>query len=1436
MVFTKQEEHGSQTLARSGWCLLLSIASLTGVGLISHAFAQPIVPAPDGTGTVVQQNGDRFDIQDGTISSDGTNLFHSFSQFNLDANQTANFLANPAILNILGRVTGGNPSAIDGLIQVSGSNANLFLMNPAGIIFGANAQLDVPASFTATTATGIGFGDSWFEAFGTNDYNQLVGLPNALRFDNSQVGAIVNAGNLAVTSGQTLSLIGGTVVSTGTLTAPEGTITVTAVPGSHRVSLNQAGQLLSLEVDLPTNPEGNPLPLAPLMLPELLTGGGGEVTGITVTPQGQAQLTNSNTAIAVGDVAVNQLSAGTATLSGDRNLTLIDSQLVTTGDLNLLAGDTVFVRDSVANPFLAQAGGNLLIRGDLGIDILALNHLSQTPFVSGGDLSLISDGTISGDAHYASGGRFSVLNLSGGGGDFVSFYDPIISSTEDVTFGNYTGVSLKVETLGSITVTGDITITGQDFNLFVACGGVVPAFKPPAVQIAARKGALKFPLFPQENPRELLAQNCSDDARTLGDVPALILRAGLDELIERNPDFDYGGSLAEIPPGTADFGGATFTPTGGTSAPGNVTVNGDILVGALDDGRQVGGPVIITATGDIQTGNINTFATDATFDGDLPITQGGDVFLQAEGEIQTGAINTSAIPVQDNFGEAIGGSVTVQAGDAIAIDDITTTAESFGNAQGGQVEFSTTGGSIETGALDTSANSVVGNALGGSVILNAAGDIRFNTINTQATQVDPPGDSEATGGDVAIAASGVVRGEGELLVDGTPISILTQSVGFGILQGGSVEIEHDGGFDNFRFIVGDATNNGLAGGIQTGDGNGNGVIIQPQTIPEVGTLVPNNDIFEAGNPDIDGVRITFINQAPTLTGNSKLPDTLQNQPLTFTFADLNALVSDINSDNTTIQIADIAAGILTRNGVAIASGDTLVSGDVLVYTPPTNVTGQVNALTIQASDRVSFSNPLQVSVNLTDPPPPPPPPPPPSPPPEPPPPPLPDDPIPTVNPIPDEFPPPNLPITRGLPPQVEIDTEVAVVDERFTQEFVQHFGLLETPQIISLDETREILQDIEKDTGIKPALLYAVFFPAKLPPDADLDNLPPRADDQLELLLVTADGTPIRRRVSGVTRSQVLDVAQKFRRTVTNVINPSGYLAPAQQLYQWLVAPIEEDLQVQDIDNLVFLVEAGLRSLPFAALHDGNGFIVERYSIGLMPSLSLTDGRYEDVRNAQVLAMGSEEFVEQSDLPAVPLELELISDRLWSGQSFLNDAFTIDNLKQARNRNPYGIVHLATHGEFRPGKPGNSYIQFWNGKLGLDRIRELGLNDPPAELLVLSACRTALGDEEAELGFAGLAVLAGVKTALGSLWYVSDEGTLALMTTFYEQLQTAPIKAEALRQAQLEVIRGQVRIEGGQLVTRDNRFPLPPDLAQLGDKSLTHPYYWSAFTTIGSPW
>jgi CHAT domain-containing protein len=261
-------------------------------------------------------------------------------------------------------------------------------------------------------------------------------------------------------------------------------------------------------------------------------------------------------------------------------------------------------------------------------------------------------------------------------------------------------------------------------------------------------------------------------------------------------------------------------------------------------------------------------------------------------------------------------------------------------------------------------------------------------------------------------------------------------------------------------------------------------------------------------------------------------------------------------------------------------------------------------------------------------------------------------------------------------------------------------------------------------------------------------------------------------------------------------------------------------------------------------MHDGQQFLIQKYSLARVPAFKFTDSNYTDLRNAQVLAMGASDFAETANkepLPAVPLELGAIA-RQWPGQSFLNQDFTIVNLQSQRRQQKYGIIHLATHAEFRPGTPNKSYIQFWETQLGLDQMRDLKWNNPPLELLVLSACRTALGDKEAELGFAGLALQSGAKSALASLWYVSDAGTLALMSEFYQELKISRpkdppiIKAEALRQAQIAAIEGKVTIEGGQLRSSRGETPLPPSIPKLDSKDLSHPYYWAAFSIIGSPW
>ena len=1350
--------------------------------------AQAVLPANDGTGTVVTPNNNRLDIRGGQTSQDGANLFHSFSQFGLSQEQIANFQSNPTIRNILGRVVGGDASLINGLIQVTGGNSNLFLINPAGMVFGPNARLDVPASFTATTANGIKFGEQWFNATGANDYAALVGTPSTFAFTMKQPGAIANFGDLAVGQGQNLALVGGTVASTGTLSAQGGQLTVAAVPGENLVRISQAGHLLSLEIQ-PSDPTQNQPQSwtgATASLPELLTGKGeGYVKGLSVN-HNQVELTGSGIPIKPGDVVAKAVTAQTATLSASQDLTLVESQLRTSGDLNLLAKDTVRARDSIIQPLSTKAGGNLTIQGNQGIDILALNH-PETPFQSGGNLRLISDGTISGDAHFASGGSFSILSLSGGPGTFVSQYDPIISSNGDVTFGNYTGTALKIESKGSITG-GNITITGADSSL---------------------------------NPN-----GTDPDIATLRSGPALILRAGLTTL--QNPLSDPLQNVFNVPPDSPPLGTGTppaiFSATGGPSSPGNIVVQSiNTAVITNPDGAGDGGPVILQASGNITTNEINSFSNSSSFAFAPGAGKGGAVSLEAGGSISTGIINSY-----------FNGS-------------------NFYGSEGGAVTLTTTGGSISTGAIN-SFSSNTGNlaspgfSKGGAVSLKAGKNVSFNSINTQGIgsrqdfETNAILEQRGLGGNVSIIANGVVQGTGTVsnpVISTTePLPAVpanTTILSQGSLQGGSVTIQHDGGLDNDRFTVGDATKNGTTGAINTGTQtvSSTKIIPDPVSVP----LIPNNDVFTQGDPNVDGIQITFINQAPALIpANVSLPDTQQNKSSTFTVASLNPVISDVNLDSTSIQIESITAGTLKRNGIVLNPGDTVSLNDTLEYIPPLNATGFVNAFRLRASDRVSFSSPQQIAVNVLPPIDPPPIDLPPI---------IPND----QNPEQLKTPPPVPPPLVNIPPPLRGDPEVVKIDDSFTNRFEQYFGRDRVS--LSLTDPRDILGRIEKETGVKPALIYVVFEPESLPAAGSTSATADRQtkhsgdrvhqdSDQLELLMVTAEGKPVRKRIPGMMRSQVIAIADRFRSEVADrrKTRTQSYLKPAQELYRLMVAPLEPDLKTREVQNLVFLMDDGLRSMPIAALHDGKQFLIEKYSAGLMPSLSLADTRYVNIKKTQVLAMGASEFTDLNPLPAVPAELSTITGGLWPGRSFLNEAFTLQNLKAQRQQEPFGIVHLATHGEFQRGTPENSYIQLWDTKLQLNQLRELGWNDPPVELLVLSACRTALGDEEAELGFAGLAVQAGVKSALASLWYVSDIGTLALITNFYQQLQKAPIKAEALRQAQMAMLTGKVHIKDGELrgIGQRGEVPLPESLAEYANSNLTHPYYWAPFTMIGNPW
>jgi filamentous hemagglutinin family protein len=1396
------------------------------------AQAQQIIPTANSTNTIVTPNGNKIDITGGTTSSNGLNLFHSFQQFGVSPEQIANFQANPALQNILGRVTGGNPSVINGLIQVTGGNANLFLMNPAGFVFGANASLNVPGAFTATTANGIKFDGGWFNAAGNNNYAALVGNPTGFAFTMNQPGAIVNAGQLGVSTGQSLSFLGGTVVNTGQLTAPDGQIVVTSVSGQNWVRLSQPGNILSLEIQplAPNSNQPNNWTVAIASLPELLTVGNTN-TGLTTNPDGSVKLANSNvtipstpgTTIVSGNVNVSGETGGTVNVLGTK-VGLVDANInasATNGSGTVLIGGDYKGSGTVPNATQTYVNSNTIINADSNqngnggrVIVWAddstqfFGKISARGGVNSGDGGFVEVSgknflTFQGNVDTtAANGQLGTLLLdpssltiidAASGGTFDSTSGTILAGDPDngantISWGALaslgSGANINLEATGDITINDIVgatpgVTTNNLASLFLGSGG--------SFTLTSSSGVVRF-------------IDLNDTIRTNGGAINI-----------------SGASLALGNLNTtasAPSGDVTLFASGNISA-GNIITSGN--------GYSAGSISVESTNGDIILGQLDTsltepFFSEATTSGAVDITTSG-------GSITTGSINSYIIQTSSGDFTGTGGQVTLTARNNITV------------------------GTIDASASVTEIDGLAG-AIGGNVTLqttNTAGSrITFNSINTSATKdlVVEGEEGDHQGGNVEIITNGVVQGigTGNTINTGEFSYTLDFSGEFEepivnispLPSGGTVTIQHDGGPFNTNFTVGSPSDNGTAGAIYAGTDS----IISSSSYP----VLPNGGV---ASDTPSNITITSINTPPSLTANS--PISLNAQPgVPFDFI-FTANASDINLDNTTVIIDAILAGTLRRGNTVLQPGDSLIIGETLNYTPPENITASTNieAFSVRASDVVSSSPSVSVAVGIEIITPPEEPPQPPQPPEEP----------PQTPENCEVLPSACTPPTNQPPKNNNEIGRTSVLDtnpERdFTNAVASRLGV-SAPEIVTLDEASEILRNIEKATGVKPALIYLNFVPVEISPNTAVNgdkstkvlNTVVESDrDQLEIVVVTGKGNPIRKRIDGATRAKVLQVAQEFREQIVNPQNrqTKGYLKPSQQLYKWIISPIEAELQTQGISNLVFLPDIGLRTTPLTALHDGKQFIVEKYSIGLMPSLSLTNTLYTDIKKAQVLALGVSQSTQgQRPLPAVPVELSNLVSKLWPGKLLLDEQATLGNLKTIRRQQPFGIIHLATHADFIPGPLSNSYIQLWEDKLRLTQLRQLRLNEPQVEMMVLSACRTALGNEEAEIGFAGLAVLAGVKTSIASMWAVNDASTAALMTKFYESLRTTPIRAEALREAQVAMAQGKVYIKDGQVqgLAGSRSLLLPAESIEEDEETLelTHPYYWAAFTMVGNPW
>ena len=315
--------------------------------------------------------------------------------------------------------------------------------------------------------------------------------------------------------------------------------------------------------------------------------------------------------------------------------------------------------------------------------------------------------------------------------------------------------------------------------------------------------------------------------------------------------------------------------------------------------------------------------------------------------------------------------------------------------------------------------------------------------------------------------------------------------------------------------------------------------------------------------------------------------------------------------------------------------------------------------------------------------------------------------------------------------------------------------------------------------------------------------------DRLTLLLTLPDG--ITQTNVPVDAATLEETVRGFRRRLQTRPH-KRFLYDARQLYDWLIRPVESELISHHIRTLVIAPDGVLRLIPFTPLHDGEGFLIEKYAVGTIPAIRLTAPTPLNKKNIDILLGGLSESVQEfSALPSVPGELADVREIMGGETVIQNQAFNAENLTGEIRKKAYSVLHLATHGVFG-GLPEETFLLTYDGRLTINQLEQLiGLGrfrEKQMELLTLSACQTALGDERAALGLAGVAVKAGVRSAVATLWFVDDEATSLVIREFYRQLVSPGIsRAEALQNAQKKLI---------------------------AQKRYWHPAYWAPFLLIGN--
>ncbi|MBD2509460.1 CHAT domain-containing protein [Nostoc muscorum FACHB-395] len=371
-----------------------------------------------------------------------------------------------------------------------------------------------------------------------------------------------------------------------------------------------------------------------------------------------------------------------------------------------------------------------------------------------------------------------------------------------------------------------------------------------------------------------------------------------------------------------------------------------------------------------------------------------------------------------------------------------------------------------------------------------------------------------------------------------------------------------------------------------------------------------------------------------------------------------------------------------------------------------------------------------------------------------------------------------------------------------------------------LDKVRkriEALQLAELDNFFREACLSNQFVVLDKVVDRDRPNTaifyPIILDNQLEIILKLPN-QPLIHKTSVVNHQQVEQAIAQIQETIVQPDANNKFEVVSQQLYDWLIKPVAGELKNSRVNTLVFIPDGSLRNIPMSALYDGKEYLVQKYAVAISPGLQLFTPKPLAQERLNVLAGGlsqppkNEKF---APLPNVKVELKLIQQSGISTTILLDENFKSTTLRKTINAQPFRIVHLATHGQFS-SKAKDTFILAADKRIYVNELDSLlksreQKRTEPVELLVLSACETAQGDNRAALGLAGVALRAGARSTLASLWQIGDESTALFVSEFYHQLTNGKTTAEALREAQLKL---------------------------LSSSQYTRPLYWATYVLVGN--